>query len=81
MDEMEIIKILRRRLHKPRYLKTWLDEDCEIIESPKGFLLATVDTASEGADFPSDAPNDSIGYFCTSLSLSDIAACGGIPLG
>jgi thiamine-monophosphate kinase len=65
-------------------LKNWLDDDCEIIETEIGndeLLLATVDTSTEGVDFPADAPDFCIGYFSASLGLSDISACGGIPIG
>lgn len=44
-------------------------------------MLISVDTSSEKADFPSETPPEEIGYFSTALSISDIAACGGEPLG
>ncbi len=81
MNERELIDYLRGFLKKPPYLKTWLDEDCEIIELSEKTLLISVDTSSEGMDFPSEAPPQEIGYFSASLGLSDIAACGGDPLG
>ena len=83
MNEVELIKYLRRIFQKPSYLKTWLNDDCEILELEglRNLLLITVDTSSEGIDFPADAPEFLIGYFCASLGLSDIAACGGVPLG
>lgn len=84
MNERELVINLRERLLKPPYLKTWLDEDCEIIELeklPNHFLLVTVDTSSERVDFPTDAPPEYQGYLSASLALSDIAACGGEPIG
>ncbi len=81
MDEREVVTYLRNRFTKPPYLKNWLDDDCEIIELGDKTLLVSIDTSSEGADFPTEAPPAEIGYFSTALSLSDIAACGGDPLG
>lgn len=81
MDERELIGHLRQTLEKPPILKSWLNDDCEIINRGSHFELVTVDTSSEKADFPSNAPPFEIGYFSTALSLSDIAACGGIPEG
>lgn len=81
MDEREIITYLRNRFTKPPHLKNWLDEDCEIIELGDKVLLISIDTSSEKADFPTETPPEEIGYFSTALSLSDIAACGGDPLG
>lgn len=81
MNELEVITYLRNRFQKPPHLQNWLDEDCEIINLGNKTLLVNVDTSSEKADFPSETPPEEIGYFSTSLSLSDIAACGGEPLG
>lgn len=81
MNERELISHLRETLEKPPILKNWLDDDCEIIDRGDHYQLITVDTSSEKADFPSDAPPFEIGYFSTALSLSDIAACGGTPEG
>lgn len=81
MDERDLITHLRKTLEKPPILKSWLNDDCEIIDRGSHFELVTVDTSSEKADFPSNAPPFEIGYFSTALSLSDIAACGGIPEG
>lgn len=81
MDERELITHLRKTLEKPPILKSWLNDDCEIIDRDTYFELVTVDTSSEKADFPNDTPPFEIGYFSTALSLSDIAACGGIPEG
>ncbi len=81
MDERELITYLRNRFAKPPHLQTWLDDDCEIIDLRNKALLVSVDTSSEKADFPSETPPEEIGYFSTALSLSDIAACGGNPLG
>lgn len=81
MDERELINHLRTRLEKPEILASWLNDDCEIIDRGTHYQLITVDTSSEKADFPSEAPPFEIGYFSTALSLSDIAACGGTPEG
>lgn len=81
MDEREIVSYLRQRFTKPPHLINWLDDDCEIIDLGDKTLLVSVDTSSEKVDFPSQTPPEEIGYFSTALSLSDIAACGGDPLG
>lgn len=81
MDERELITYLRGRFTKPPHLTNWLDDDCEIIDLGDKTLLVSVDTSSEKVDFPSQTPPEEIGYFSTALSLSDIAACGGDPLG
>lgn len=81
MNELEVITYLRGRFQKPPHLQNWLDDDCEIINFGKKALLISVDTSSEKADFPSETPPEEIGYFSTALSISDIAACGGEPLG
>lgn len=81
MDERQLISHLRETLQRPANLVSWLNDDCEIIDRGDYYQLITIDTSSEKADFPSDAPPFEIGYFSTALSLSDIAACGGIPEG
>lgn len=81
MDERELITYLRTRFSKPPHLENWMDDDCEIINLGDRTLLVSVDTSSEKADFPTETPPEEIGYFSTALSLSDIAACGGDPLG
>ncbi len=81
MNERQLIAHLKETLQKPQILENWLDDDCEIINRGDHFQLITVDTSSEKADFPSNAPPFEIGYFSTALSLSDIAACGGVPEG
>lgn len=81
MDEREVITYLRNRFVKPPHLQNWLDDDCEIIDLGDKSLLVSIDTSSERVDFPTETPPEEIGYFSTALSLSDIAACGGDPLG
>lgn len=81
MNERDVIEYLRTRFTKPPYLQNWLDDDCEIIDLGDKALLVSVDTSSEKADFPTETPPEEIGYFSTALSLSDMAACGGDPLG
>lgn len=81
MNERDVIECLRARFAKPPHLQNWLDDDCEIIDLGDKTLLISVDTSSEKADFPTETPPEEIGYFSTALSLSDIAACGGDPLG
>lgn len=82
MNERELISHLQQSLKKPDYLLSWLNEDCEVVDlGGSDLLLVTIDTSSEGYDFPSEAPAFEIGYYSAALSLSDIAACGGRPVG
>lgn len=84
MNERQLISYLKRRFEAPANLvSAWMAEDAEVVEigDPNRYLLVSVDTSSEKADFPSDAPPFEMGYFSTALSLSDIAACGGKPFG
>lgn len=81
MNERDVIEYLRTCFTKPPHLQNWLDDDCEIIDLGDRALLVSIDTSSEKADFPTETPPEEIGYFSTALSLSDIAACGGDPLG
>lgn len=84
MNERDFVNYLRSRFEKPSSLvNKWMGEDCEVIDigDPKKYLLVSVDTSSEKVDFPSDTPPKEMGFFSAALSLSDIAACGGTPLG
>lgn len=84
VNERELISYLKNRFEKPKNLvSSWMGEDCEVLEigDPERYLLISIDTSSERADFPSDAPPFEIGYFSAALSLSDIAACSGEPVG
>lgn len=81
MNERDVIGYLRNHFTKPQHLQNWMDDDCEIINLGDKALLVSVDTSSEKADFPAETPPEVIGYFSTALSLSDVAACGGEPLG
>lgn len=84
MNEQELISHLKNRFEKPTNLvSSWMGEDCEVLEigDPERYLLVSVDTSSERVDFPQNAPPFEIGYFSAALSLADIAACGGEPLG
>lgn len=81
MDEREIITYIRNKFVKPAHLQNWLNDDCEMIDLGNKTLLVSIDTSTEKVDFPTETPPEEIGYFSTALSLSDIAACGGNPLG
>lgn len=84
MNERDLVNNLRKRFEKPSQLVSdWMGEDCEVIDigDPENYLLVSIDTSSENVDFPKNAPPREAGYFCTALSLSDIAACGGDPIG
>lgn len=56
------------------------NEDCACIKYNDIYLLATVDSMSASTHFPS-LNWRKIGWFSCAISLSDISAMGGIPLG
>ncbi len=82
LPEEALVSLFTRGLKKPKYLISDFDSDTDIIDIlPKGYVLLKVDTINEGIDFPWDADMQAAGYFCASTALTDIAACGGEPLG
>ncbi|MCL6642671.1 MAG: thiamine-phosphate kinase [Candidatus Bipolaricaulota bacterium] len=73
MRERDVIKLLRERLP--------IGDDCAVIPFRKTHLLLTTDMLHRRTDFPDGLTPYTMGWRAVAVSLSDIAAMGGKPLG
>lgn len=73
MREHEVLKLLARRLD--------IGDDCAVIPFRGTNLLLTTDMLHGATDFPEGVTAYTIGWRAAAVSLSDIAAMGGRPLG
>jgi thiamine-monophosphate kinase len=73
MRELEALKLLYRRLS--------VGDDCAIIPFENANLVFTTDMLHQATDFPRGTTAYTIGWRTAAVSLSDIAAMGGQPLG
>lgn len=73
MRERDVIKFLREKLP--------IGDDCALIPLKKTNLLLTTDMLHRQTDFPEGMTAYTIGWRAVAVSLSDIAAMGGRPLG
>lgn len=73
MREREVIKLLSERLP--------IGDDCAAIPFKKTHLLLTTDMLHRQTDFPDKITPYTMGWRAVAVSLSDIAAMGGKPLG
>ncbi len=73
MRERDVIKFLREKLP--------IGDDCAIISFQKTNLLLTTDMLHRRTDFPEGMTPYTMGWRAVAVSLSDIAAMGGRPLG
>ncbi len=73
MRERDVIKLLRERLP--------IGDDCAVIPFKKTNLLLTTDMLHRQTDFPEGMTPYTMGWRAIAVSLSDIAAMGGTPLG
>lgn len=73
MREHELLKLLARRFD--------VGDDCAVIPLENTNLLLTTDMLHRATDFPQGAAAYTIGWRTVAVSLSDIAAMGGRPLG
>ena len=73
MREIEVLKLLAERLA--------VGDDCAVIPFGKTNLLLTTDMLHWATDFPEGTTAYTIGWRTAAVSLSDIAAMGGQPLG
>ncbi|GBC76192.1 Thiamine-monophosphate kinase [bacterium HR07] len=73
MRERDVIKFLNERLP--------IGDDCAVIPFGKTNLLLTTDMLHRHTDFPEGITPYTMGWRAVAVSLSDIAAMGGRPLG
>lgn len=80
IGEFALIKRLTRGLKSGRSVVLGPGDDCAAVRvSQDGLMLMTADMLVEGVDFlPREDPR-LIGRKALAVSLSDIAACGGVP--
>jgi len=73
MREREVLRLLAQRLA--------VGDDCAVIPFGETNLLLTTDMLHRMTDFPQGTTAYTIGWRAAAVSLSDIAAMGGRPLG
>ncbi|MCS6903488.1 MAG: thiamine-phosphate kinase [Candidatus Bipolaricaulota bacterium] len=73
MRERDVLKLLSERLP--------IGDDCAVIPFQKRNLLLTTDMLHRRTDFPEGMKPYAMGWRAVAVSLSDIAAMGGEPLG
>lgn len=74
LGERNIIDAIRRT-----YNYEWIDDDCSYFLEKNKYILITVDSISKSMHIPDPVDPVKIGYFLAAITLSDIAAMGGIP--
>lgn len=79
LGEWKIIDIIRKNTKTST--KDHLTDDCAVIDFKGVYLLATSDMGFEKSDFPPFATPEQVGKIFISMTLSDIAAMGGKPIG
>jgi thiamine-monophosphate kinase len=57
----------------------WVDDDCSYFLEKNKYILITVDSISKSMHIPDPVDPVKVGYFLAAITLSDIAAMGGIP--
>lgn len=72
-------RVLIRRLAK--LTSTDVSDDCAKLEFGNEYILLTTDTIMRATHIPNNATPYQIGWHIVAINLSDIAACGGRPLG
>ena len=80
LGEFGLIERFRKQIRTDPSVIKGSGDDCAVIKfSPDKYLLFTCDMIVEKVDFLAQDKPELIGRKALSLSISDIAACGGIP--
>ncbi|MCM8780307.1 MAG: thiamine-phosphate kinase [Candidatus Omnitrophica bacterium] len=80
LGEFGLIDRIRKMIKTDSSVIKGSGDDCAVLKFDKGrYLLATCDTIVEGVDFVRKDKPYLIGRKSLAVSLSDIAACAGIP--
>jgi len=80
IGEFALIKRISRKIKVDSSVVRASGDDCAVIKYKKDkYLLATCDMLLEGVDFTSRDEPYLVGRKAMAVSVSDIAACGGIP--
>ncbi len=74
LGERNIINNIRKI-----YDYKWVDDDCSYFLEKNKYILITVDSISKSMHIPDHVDPVKVGYFLAAITLSDIAAMGGIP--
>ena len=80
MREFELIDWLRTLAEPADNLLAGIGDDCAVFRIADEMLLATTDMLVEGVHYTKDDPPELVGRKLLTVSISDIAAMGGIPL-
>ena len=80
VGEFGLIGLLKKRLHSDGSVVKGIGDDCAVVDAGLGrYTLLTCDMIVEKVDFRPNEKPGLIGRKALAISLSDIAACGGIP--
>lgn len=80
VGEFGIIERIKRRVRNDASVVKGIGDDCAVIDTGgAGYTLMTCDMLVAGIDFEPDERPRRIGRKALAVSLSDIAACGGVP--
>ncbi len=80
IGEFGLIDMIKKNTKVDRSVFKGIGDDCAVVSfDAKNFLLLTQDMLVEGVDFKSKENPYLIGRKALAVSLSDIAACAGIP--
>lgn len=78
--EFGVIDRIRRLLPAPPEGETWIGDDAAVVMAPRGALVLTADAVVAGVHVDLDLVGlDDLGWKAVSVSVSDVAAMGGVP--
>jgi len=80
LGEFGLIERIKAKISNDASVRKGIGDDCAVLAYNKDkYLLFTCDTILEGVDFKSREDPYLVGRKAIAVSLSDIAACGGLP--